>query len=253
MNNCKWFHYIFELNEVLLLIEKAIAGQSRLLLTAINMNILYRINRSKSFKKQFFQFDKISFDGYYAIVWAKVVGRKRRIDQISADTLMKSVFEQAGNKKWSFAVVGGTPITEQQFSKNVRQAYPKVEIVCHHHGYYKKDEEAGVIDLVNKHTPDILLVGLGVPKEHQWCLKHRSQLNAKVIITCGGYIEQTATHGIDYYPGTWPYKFHLNWVYRIYKEPSRLWKRYLTQGLWFLFWLPGQFIQARILKKNMPL
>jgi len=90
-----------------------------------------------------------------------------------------------------------------------------------------------------------------LPKEHQWCIRNKSRLNAKIILTCGGYIEQTSEYGVDYYPSHWIYKLHINWIYRIINEPSRLWKRYFFQGLWLLYWLPWQFIQARLFKKNL--
>lgn len=250
MNNSLYSKYLFKKDSIPALLEYA--GSPRpLLITALNVNTLYKIRHSSSFKKIFFKFNKITFDGYYAIVWARTVRVKQKIEQISADILMKLVFAVATKNKWQICVLGGTPGTEDRFKKQVKKEYPGINIVFHQHGYFPEDQENEIVKKMNRYSPDILLVGLSVPKEHEWVIRNKDRLNARVVITCGGYIEQTSYHGINYYPSKWIYNLHLNWIYRIYKEPARLWRRYFFQGLWFLLWLPGQFFQARILGKDM--
>lgn len=242
--------YLFEKDAISALVAHAEA-EKPLLVTALNVNILYNIQHSLSFQKTFLEFNKITFDGYYSIVWARAVGVKQKVEQISADFLMKQVFADAADKGWSICVLGGTPETEMEFRTQVQKEYPGIDIAFHQHGYFREDQEYEIIEKLNSFSPDILLVGLSVPKEHEWVVRNKDRLNARVVITCGGYIEQTSHHGIDYYPSHWIYKLHLNWIYRIYKEPGRLWRRYFFQGLWFLTWLPGQFFKARILGKNI--
>jgi N-acetylglucosaminyldiphosphoundecaprenol N-acetyl-beta-D-mannosaminyltransferase len=242
--------YLFQLDQTLGTIHTAILKKQQLLITALNVNILYKINNSENFQKLFDGFDKITFDGYYSIVWAKAmgVGMAQFVEQVSADRMMKQVFEQAGKKKWKICVLGGSPETEIKFRQQVLKIYPETDIVFHHHGYFEKWENSSILQTINELAPDILLVGLSVPKEHEWCIKNRVNLNAKVIITCGGYIEQTSQTGLDYYPANWIYKLHINWIYRVIKEPSRLWRRYLKQGLWFVCWLPWQFVKVKFIR-----
>ncbi|MCD4720404.1 MAG: WecB/TagA/CpsF family glycosyltransferase [Desulfobacula sp.] len=251
MSNLPNSKYLITLKETMSIMNQAVNNNDKLFITALNINILHKINHDVEFDNLFSQFDKISFDGYYSIIWAKAVGIEQTIKQISADILMKEIFSQAEDKKWSICALGGSHSTEQEFTKQVNQSYPNVDISYHHHGYFTKDEEEHVINEINHFSPDILMVGLSVPKEHQWCIRNKSRLNAKIILTCGGYIEQTSEYGVDYYPSHWIYKLHINWIYRIINEPSRLWKRYFFQGLWLLYWLPWQFIQARLFKKNL--
>ena len=250
MNNLPNLKYIFDRKEVVPLIKQSLVMNRQLLITSINVNVLHKINRHSSFRNIYYKFDKIRFDGYYSIVWAKSIGFKNRIQQISADILMKEIFNHTRKNSWKICVLGGSPKTEQQFSKRVCDIYPDVDISYHHHGYFATKEQEEIIKELNCHSPDILIVGLSVPKEHEWCINNRSKLNAKIILTCGGYIEQTSIYGINYYPHDWIYKYHLNWIYRILKEPARLWGRYLTQGLWFITWLPWQFIKAGVFKNK---
>ena len=226
-------------------IEKSISLNSTKLLTAINVNILHHLAHSIEFKKTYGLFDFINFDGYYAIIWAKLIFKFREVEQLSADILLKEIYKLSELKNWSIYALGGSKDTVDLFASKIHENYPKTNILGHQHGYFKKEEEKDIINEICTLHPDILLVGLSVPKEHEWVIANKDRLNAKIIITCGGYIQQTSAEGISYYPSDWIYRMHINWIYRIIKDPMRLFGRYLIQGIWFLYWLPKQYLKYK--------
>jgi len=228
--------------ELIFKIKVNIEKNKRIVLYSLNMNTLFMYFNYKRFRLIFNSADIIRFDGIAAIIWAKILGFSKKIEQIGADQLMKRLFGECENNRWSVYVLGGSKKTELSFTKNVKKEYPNVIILGHNNGYFSVEEEKLIIEEINNLSPDILLVGLSVPYEQEWVFKNKKKINTKVIITCGGYIEQTSSSGVNYYPYDWINRFHLNWLYRIYKEPKRLWRRYFIQGIWYMFWLPKQII-----------
>lgn len=229
-------------------IVNSILNNSSLSIAPMNVNTLYKCVKDEQFLKSFSRFDIIIFDGYYFKLFIEKIGFYDSIQQISADILMKNLFEASKEYGWSFYFIGGSENSIEKFGNNILSQFPHVNILKHEHGYFRKSEEDEILKNINELRPNILVVGLSVPKEINWVINNKDKIKANVIITCGGYIEQTSNKGIDYYPGNWVYKYHMNWLYRIYKEPMRLWKRYFVQGIWLLWWFPYQLIRIKILK-----
>ncbi len=94
-------------------------------------------------------------------------------------------------------------------------------------------DESADIKTINTVQPDILLVALGTPKQEEWIVKNKDILNVPVIIAAGS--------GIDYYTGAkrrapfFVRKAGLEWLFRLFSEPTRLWKRYLLLNPFFIF------------------
>jgi N-acetylglucosaminyldiphosphoundecaprenol N-acetyl-beta-D-mannosaminyltransferase len=86
---------------------------------------------------------------------------------------------------------------------------------------------------INASGADIVMVGMGVPIQEKWVAKYASQVTAPVLITVGGYFDHVLRR-VDCYPA-WVHRHKLNWLYRLVKEPRRLWRRYLLGGLEFGF------------------
>ncbi|MDB5885208.1 MAG: glycosyltransferase [Polaromonas sp.] len=89
------------------------------------------------------------------------------------------------------------------------------------------------LELANKHSPAIIVLGMGMPKQEQVALALRSSLQHPCLIVCGGAI-------IDFWGGkisrapAWMRRTGMEWVFRLYSEPQRLFKRYVNGNLLFL-------------------
>ncbi len=106
------------------------------------------------------------------------------------------------------------------------------------HGYFDptlgSQDNTEIINTINNFQPDILMVGMGKPKQEYWILNNINSVNAKVFLTCGGSIDRFAEALPT--PPAWMIKIGLSGVYRMLIEPRRLWKRYLIEP-WFVFLL----------------
>jgi N-acetylglucosaminyldiphosphoundecaprenol N-acetyl-beta-D-mannosaminyltransferase len=92
--------------------------------------------------------------------------------------------------------------------------------------------------------PDIVFVGFGCPKQEQWIRDHRDAVAARVYVGTGGSFN-FITGLVPRAPRSMQH-LGLEWVYRLYKEPRRLWRRYLQQDLPFTVRLARMEIMRRL-------
>lgn len=86
------------------------------------------------------------------------------------------------------------------------------------------EEDQAVIDMINAARPDIVWVGLSTPKQEQWMADHLGRIEAPVMIGVGAAFDFLA--GIKPQAPAWMQRNGLEWTYRLYSEPRRLWRRY---------------------------
>jgi N-acetylglucosaminyldiphosphoundecaprenol N-acetyl-beta-D-mannosaminyltransferase len=96
-----------------------------------------------------------------------------------------------------------------------------------------EDEEAHVKELVQASAADILWVGLSTPKQERWMYSHRLTLPVPVMVGVGAAFDLNSGN-LDQAP-RWMRENGLEWFYRLYKEPRRLWRRYIVQGSKFVW------------------
>ena len=127
-------------------------------------------------------------------------------------------------------LLGARQEVVQGVARWVRANYPEVVLCGVRDGYFSRN--ASVIEQVNQARPDVLLVAMGAPKQEAWIANHRHQLKAKVCIGVGGLF--------DFYSGRtpraplWLREIGLEWTFRLYQEPGRMWRRYLIGNIIFI-------------------
>lgn len=125
----------------------------------------------------------------------------------------------------------------------LKKKYPTLIFSGFRNGYFSSEKEMNVeIQHIIKQKPDFIIVGMGTLKQEKFLLKVKSAGFQGIGFTCGGFIHQTSTNQINYYP-EWINKLNLRFIYRMYKEKHTR-KRYIQAA--FLF--PIKFIFERYFK-----
>ena len=107
-------------------------------------------------------------------------------------------------------------------------------------GFENNDEECQkIVDLINESKADVIVVGLGAPKQEKWIHKHmRSLPGIRIFMAVGATLDFEA--GVVERSPQWMSEHGLEWLFRLYKEPSRLWKLYLVDDMLFFYYLLKQ-------------
>ena len=98
-------------------------------------------------------------------------------------------------------------------------------------GFEDMRDLPALIQRINQLKPDAILVALGNPQQERWILRYRSELNAKLLVGVGALLD-FMSGSVKRAPG-WLRSLRLEWLYRLYGEPKRLFKRYTIEMLRF--------------------
>ena len=114
------------------------------------------------------------------------------------------------------------------------------------------EENNAIIRTINDSKATVLAIGVGAPKQEKWLLRHRDRLeNIKVAMAIGATIDFEA--GQTKRAPAWIGDLGLEWLYRLLREPKRLWKRYLVEDVVFFRLLARRYWLERIGKRKTKL
>jgi len=179
----------------------------------------------REFRDIFDQADIIHADGQPVVLASILLGAKKRIPERSATTdFIHDAAAAATANGLRMFLLGGSQDANNRCAKTLRRKYPGLQIVGGRHGYFRQAEEIQICADIARSGADLLFVGLGVPKEFEFCVRNRSRLTASWVVTCGGCYNFVTGD----YPRAplWMQTMSLEWLYRLMFEPSRLFWRY---------------------------
>lgn len=161
----------------------------------------------------------------------------RRENRMTHLDWVPPILAQAAQKGWRVFYLGTKPGIAEQGAQVWRSKIPKLEIATHH-GYFDISHESfenkQVIAAINAYQPQILMVGMGMPRQEHWIVDNLQQLDVNVIINVGALIDLVA--GVIPTPPRWIGRLGFEWLYRLVSNPRYLGRRYLLEP-WFLIWI----------------
>lgn len=169
-------------------------------------------------------------DGIGVKLAAAWFARQRLRCNLNGTDLFPHLLALAEAEGWSVFLLGGQAGVAADCSQWVRRHYPRLRIAGHCHGF---ESDPAILHSLATCQPDVLLVGMGAPRQEKWIACYQSQLPCRLAMGVGGLF--------DYYSGriprapVWMREMGLEWVFRLYQEPGRLWRRYLLGNLRFLW------------------
>lgn len=176
--------------------------------------------------KQFYQDSLITYcDGQGVRVGAKILGEKIP-ERITLPDFLEDICLLARDHEFTLFLLGSADETAERAANVLQDRFPGLMITGCHGGYFSPGEAPSVIDAINKANPDILLVGMGVPLQEEWIRDNFDQLKVTIAWAAGGVFELIA--GTKRRCPRWMSTWGLEWLYRLFQEPHRLWKRYLV-------------------------
>lgn len=168
------------------------------------------------------------------------IGRRKgyNCERCAAPDIMGMVFEESVRQEKTHYFYGGKD--DEVLNKlrhNLEEAYPGIRIVGMYSPPFRpltKEEDAKICDEINQLNPDFLWVGIGAPKQEMWMWQHQEKIYGTVMFGVGA--------GFNFFAGTlekapkWMEKASLEWLFRLVKEPKRLWRRYILGGAkWIVY------------------
>jgi N-acetylglucosaminyldiphosphoundecaprenol N-acetyl-beta-D-mannosaminyltransferase len=173
------------------------------------------------------------------VLWASRLlhpAEERLPERVTGSDLVPALFEAAGEEQpLSVFLLGAAPGVGERAATSIRRRWPAVEVVGTYSpplGFERDEQEnKRILDLIGVAQPDVLVVGLGAPKQELWVHRYRDRLTAKVALCVGATIDFLA--GERSRAPLWMQSAGLEWLYRVASEPRRLAARYAKDAVIF--------------------
>ncbi|MDD5361699.1 MAG: WecB/TagA/CpsF family glycosyltransferase [Ignavibacteria bacterium] len=197
--------------------------------------------KDKSLDECLRKFDLVHADGIAVHIASKFLHKQtERTERVNGTDLYFKLF--TGDKSYNYFILGGPEKTKEILGKK----FGKNSKIC---GFlFKPMNQEGDISIINASGADILLVALGTPDQEAWIIKNKDKINVPVIIATGSGIDYLA--GVKKRAPNFIRNLGLEWLFRLFQEPARLWNRYIIQNPIFIFKIIKQKVNLIIKKEN---
>jgi len=214
--------------EILDSIQLAIRRQNQLKICYANVNSINLSIINYKMKNLFSEFDVVHVDGFGVFLGSKILyGKDGLANRLSGSDLYEKLISDCIKFNYKLFFFGDKDETLNQIKRN----HPHINLVGSQNGF--EFDSNSIVNIINQSVPDILIVGLGTPKQEEWIIRNKQDLKVSVIISVGD--------GIKVFSGTKKrgpklfQKLGLEWIVRLFFEPKRLWKRYFIGIPLFIF------------------
>jgi len=219
------------MRDMMVRLVDAAAGDERLSVTYLNPDCVNRVFADRGLKDVYENFDLVLVDGT-GILWG---ARREGVDipeRCAATDMFPEILKMSVERGLRVYFLGAKPGVVDKMSSLLEAEHPGLEIAGARHGYFEDDETPEIVESINAARPDAIFIGMGAPRQEKWLLENRSGIEASLCWCVGGLF--------DFYSGNipraprWMSRAGIEWMYRLYREPGRMWKRYLIGNLLFV-------------------
>jgi len=193
--------------------------------------------------------DLVTPDGA-GILWAAATLNYPLPERVTGIDIIHNICRLAAKEGYSLYLLGSYPGVASEAALNLSKKYPGIKIAGTHHGYFgckgrencgdvkngnsdkNKEEEEKIIAEIKENKPNILLVGMGVPKQEKWINNNLKSLNVPVCMGVGGSFDVLSGR-IPRAP-LWMQRHGMEWIYRSIKQPNRTFR---VLALFYFIWL----------------
>ena len=224
--------------------ELASLPEGKLLINTVNAHSFNTAKKDQLFADALTNGDVLIPDGVSivkACKWIKAKSQpKERIAgwdlfEFEMGRLNENQNENENKKRVMF--MGSSEKVLELIRKKAAEVYPNIEVVTYSPPYkpeFTDEDNRAIVEAINAADPDLLWIGMTAPKQEKWTYSHWDELNIHCHVGTIGAV-------FDFFAGTykrapqWWQDHSLEWLYRLIKEPKRMWRRYVLGNPLFLW------------------
>lgn len=212
--------------------------EGKLLINTINAHSYNTASKDKLFAEALTKGDALIPDGASIVKACKWIKAKSQpIERIAGWDLFVFEMEQLNKKGGKCFFMGSSEKVLALIKEKTKTVYPNITIETYSPPYkseFNDDDNKTIINAINKANPDLLWIGMTAPKQEKWTYSHWKELDINCHVGTIGAV-------FDFFAGTmerapiWWQEHSLEWLYRLIKEPKRMWKRYIIGNTLFIY------------------
>lgn len=216
----------------------ALLPEGKLLINTINAHSYNTALKDPLFAEALMKGDVLIPDGA-SIVMAcrKLKAKSQPLERIAGWDLFSFEMEKLNKRGGKCFFMGSSEKVLGLIRQRVAVDYPNIQVETYSPPYkleFSKEDNESILEAINQADPDLLWIGMTAPKQEKWTYTHWKELNVHCHVGTVGAV-------FDFYAGTvkraplWWQEHGLEWLYRLIKEPRRMWRRYVLGNVLFLY------------------
>ena len=218
--------------------ELASLPEGKLLINTINAHSFNTAKKDQLFADALTNGDVLIPDGVSIVKACKWIKAKcQPKERIAGWDLFAFEMNKLEKKGGTVMFMGSSQKVLDLIVKRAAEVYPHLKVVTYSPPYkpeFSDEDNKAIIDAINAANPDLLWIGMTAPKQEKWTYSHWNELNIHCHVGTIGAV-------FDFFAGTverapmWWQEHGLEWLYRLLKEPKRMWRRYIIGNALFLW------------------
>ncbi len=219
-------------------------NQPKVLISTLNAHSYNTVQNDEDFHNALQSSDVLLPDGISIVIAVRILTGKK-IKKIAGIDLFNYEMERLNKSGGKCFFLGSTEDTLRLIHARAAKDFPNTKISSYSPPFKHElsDEDTlCMIEAVNKHEPDVLFIGMTAPKQEKWAHRNFHHLKTSHICCIGAVF--------DFYAGTikrapdWVIRLGMEWLYRLIKEPRRMWRRYLIGNFKFISFILKEKFQT---------
>lgn len=216
----------FNTDETLSICQEFFRNEQNNLIFFVNAHCFNMAQNNAGYKNALNNVDLLLNDGIGIKLGAKMAGINIRENMNGTDFIPKLI-SLARKMEQNIYLLGGEEGIAQKAAETLKSKLDGLSIVGTRNGFFEFDDDGEVVDdIVSKNT-DLLVVGMGVPRQELWLTKNKDKLKGVKISVAGGAVLDFISGKVERAP-RWMQKTGIEWIFRLVQEPKRLFKRYFV-------------------------
>ncbi|HTS18621.1 MAG TPA: WecB/TagA/CpsF family glycosyltransferase [Verrucomicrobiae bacterium] len=196
----------------------------------VNVDKLVKMDTNPSLRQTVLDCDLITVDGQ-PVIWASRLFGCPIKERVTGVDLFDALMGRCAERGLHPYLLGARQEIVSKAVDVLKARYPRLEFAGWRNGYWKPEEEAGVVDEIKRVKPDVLCMAVGSPKQELFLGKWKKEMAVPFVMGVGGSFDVTA--GVLKRAPKWVQRVGMEWLYRLAQEPRRLWRRYLRDDMGF--------------------
>ena len=212
--------------------------EGKVLINTINAHSYNTARKDAAFAEALLKGDALIPDGASIVLAFKFL-RHKNIERIAGWDLFLHEMDKLNRKGGVCFFLGSSEETLRKIKAKAAGVYPDIRIETYSPPYkaeFSEEDNRRMIKAVNRAKPDLLWVGMTAPKQEKWAYAHLKELDVNGPIGTIGAVFEFLAGNLRRAPLRWQ-KHGMDWLYRLIKEPKRMWKRYIIGNTLFLGYL----------------
>jgi len=229
-------------DEAIAAIDELISKGGSHYAAVVNAAKIVAADRDEGLKQVLLDADLVTADGM-SVVWAsRLLGQplKQRVTGID---LFERLVEHAAQRGLSVYFLGAQEESVRGTVARFKSQHSALKVAGYQNGYFAESEAVAIADAIKQSDADLLFVAMGSPAQEKWITSHIVRSGVRFALGVGGSFDHVS--GLAVRAPRWMQRSGLEWLYRLIREPRRMWRRYLIGNSKFTSMVVSQRIRSR--------